>query len=268
MNDKCSLCGHQELKIHAVFDTPPATEIDYGFSPYHRELRECLVCGHFTNQYGSGIQLEKLYEGSYWDKTYEDKILTTFNKIMSLPKSSSDNQGRVNYICSFMREWDPNASLLLDIGSGLAVFPAVMKENGWDVTALDPDPKASEHARVNAGVDAMTADYLSENVEGFFDLITLNKVLEHVPDMVGMLAKTKSNLTPNGIVYVELPDGEAAIGSKEGCVREEFFVEHLCAFSIASYVLLAKSAGFEVLTCEKLVEPSGKYTIRGFLRPR
>ena len=28
---------------------------------------------------------------------------------------------------------------LLDVGSGLAVFPAVMKEMGWLCTALDPD---------------------------------------------------------------------------------------------------------------------------------
>jgi hypothetical protein len=66
----------------------------------------------------------------------------------------------------------------------------------------------------------------------------------------------------NGIVYVELPDGEAAIS--EGAGREEFFIEHYHAFSMSSAALLARCAGFTPLLIERLREPSGKFTLRVF----
>ena len=95
-----------------------------------------------------------------------------------------------------------------------------------------------------------------------FDLVTFNKVLEHVDDPVAMLASVARLLTPNGLVYVELPDGEAA--EAEGKEREEFLLGHKHVFSLASYALLIAKAGFELLTCERLREPSTKFTLRGF----
>ena len=46
------------------------------------------------------------------------------------------------------------------MGSGLCVFLHALKQAGWDGTALDPDPRAMEHARRVVGVEAMEAEYL------------------------------------------------------------------------------------------------------------
>ena len=64
-------------------------------------------------------------------------------------------------------------------------------------------------------------------------------------------------------MYVELPDGEAAI--VEGPEREEFLVEHLGVFSMASLSLLISQAGFQAQLIERVREPSTKYTLRAFL---
>ncbi len=79
------------------------------------------------------------------------------------------------------------------------------------------------------------------------------------------LAKSAKHLNPGGFVYVEVPDGEAAV--HEGPGREEFFIEHHHVFSAASLALLATRAGFNVQVIERLHEPSTKYTLRGFLIP-
>ena len=97
-----------------------------------------------------------------------------------------------------------------------------------------------------------------------YEAITFNKVLEHVADPVAMLAKSKDLLTDGGFVYVELPDGEEA--AKDGSEREEFAIDHIHIFSLDSTVLLARKAGFEVMSVERLQEPSTKYTLRAFLR--
>ena len=81
-----------------------------------------------------------------------------------------------------------------------------------------------------------------------------------------MLARATEDLNDSGFVYVEVPDGEAAV--QDGPGREEFFVEHWHVFSAASLALLASRAGFIVREIERIHEPSGKYTLRAFLTPR
>jgi hypothetical protein len=97
--------------------------------------------------------------------------------------------------------------------------------------------------------------------------VTFNKVLEHVEDPVAMLARSRDLLRPRGAVYVEVPDGELAARDPDGPNREEFFIEHLCAFSMTSLCLLAGRAGFVPVRAERLREPSGKYTLYAFLAP-
>ena len=70
-------------------------------------------------------------------------------------------------------------------------------------------------------------------------------------------------LAEGGTVYVELPDGEVA--ARFGPDREEFYIEHIHVFSMASLCLLAMRAGFDVRVATRLHEPSDKYTLVAFL---
>jgi trans-aconitate methyltransferase len=140
-----------------------------------------------------------------------------------------------------------------------------MRERGWKCFAIDPDPAAAEQARELAGAEAVAGDFFALEPPRRFALVTLNKVLEHVPDMIGMLERAKRWLAAGGLIYVELPDGEAAITDPLGAMREEFFVEHYCAFSAASYALLARQAALTLRRVDRVREPSGKYTLRGFM---
>ena len=49
-----------------------------------------------------------------------------------------------------------------------------------------------------------------------------------------------------------------------GQEREEFFIEHHDVFSAASVALLGARAGLEMEAVERLREPSGKFTLRGY----
>ncbi|MEO8706958.1 MAG: class I SAM-dependent methyltransferase, partial [Kofleriaceae bacterium] len=182
-------------------------------------------------------------------------------RIMQLPPERSDNTGRVARINAFAQ----NVGTILDVGSGLCVFLARMKDFGWTCTALDPDPRAARHATDTAGVTGL-AGSLPHPTLGQFDAITFNKVLEHVEDPVALLRLAHPHLADGGFVYIELPDGEAA--REAGFGREEFFVEHFHVFSLASVSLLAERAGFEARVIERLREPSGKFTLRAFLTTR
>jgi SAM-dependent methyltransferase len=256
------MCGGTELASVFRYDQPPPGETPFGLPPeqYEREYRRCATCGHFLAV--TSIDLGRLYSGDYVDATYSaDGIASSYERIMSLPLERSDNIQRIARI----RERLGDGRTVLDVGSGLAVFPARMKEAGWTCTALDPDPRAVDHAKTVVGVEAVRADFMEADDLGRFDLVTLNKVLEHVPEPAAMLARTREFLAEGGHVYMELPDGEAAAADPDGPNREEFFIEHLHVFSMSSMSLLADRAGLVTLCAERILEPSGKYTLFAFL---
>ena len=250
-----------------TYEAPPAgeTAFELGTQPYKRRYLCCRLCGHWYSDHN--MDLPNLYSGAYVDSTYGDRMRQTFDRILALPPEKSDNAGRVARILTFAASFflPGKTPTLLDVGSGLGVFSYRMKEAGWRCTALDPDPRASEHARTVVGVESVTGDFMAIDAERLktFDVITFNKVLEHVEDPVPLLTQAATRLNPGGFVYVEVPDGEAA--AVKGPGREEFFIEHHHVFSVISLAMMTSRTGFRIEALERLREPSTKYTIRAFL---
>lgn len=265
MTAPCGLCGAATETLRH-YTAPPVGETDFGLAPYARTLTRCPVCGHVENRHDMFDRLGG-YAGGYVDATYGDRLARTFRRIMDLPADRSDNRARVAAVDDYAAACLGGRHTLLDIGSGLAVFPAVMAERGWAATALDPDPRAATHADGLAGVRGLAGDFMTWTADRAYHLVSLVKVLEHVADMPAMLARLAAALAPGGVAYIEVPDGEGAVAGG-GPDREEFFVEHYCAFSTASLALLLAGSALRLDRLDRLVEPSGKYTLRAFCRCR
>ena len=262
------LCGRSNCETVHIYQAPPDGETRFApdaESAYRRELRRCIECGHFTSV-GSAVP-DALYNALYVDATYGSAGLRrAYDRIMGLPPERSDNTARVERVDTFARRRGPDGvRKLLDVGSGLGVFAAAMKARGWRVTGLDPDPRACGHARDVVGVEAVCSEFMTASGLDRFDVVSLNKVLEHVDDPIAMLKHTHSCLAPDGFVYLEVPDGPAAFA--DGPHREEFFIEHIHAFSRRSVEIMARRAGFAVAALEFIREPSTKYTILAMLLP-
>jgi SAM-dependent methyltransferase len=264
---RCACAGTFLSTLH-VYHQPPPGETTFPIDTcYRRELFRCALCAHYVLRHE--MNLSGLYLGGYSASTYgDDGIRKAFKRITALDPSKSDNVGRAERIVRFAGNHfgEVRTHTVLDVGSGLCVFLHRMKAHGWKGTAIDPDDRAVAHAREVVGVSAIHGEFMSAQGLGQFEVITFNKVLEHVTDPVAMLRHALPHVHPHGFVYVELPDGEAA-WREGGLEREEFFIEHHHAFSAASAILLAERSGFTPLLLERLREPSGKYTIRAFLKP-
>ncbi|MBF0409914.1 MAG: class I SAM-dependent methyltransferase [Candidatus Riflebacteria bacterium] len=172
-------------------------------------------------------------------------------------------------ISEYSNSYEKNVSdekmSVLDVGSGTGVFPFLMKESGWNVTASDPDGIACRHLTEKLQIKSVQGKFEELKLNNSFDLITFNKVIEHVIDPVGFLDKTSDLLdVRGGWLYIEVPDGEMA--SKCGYSRQEFFIDHFHVFSMASVALLANKHSFDLEKIERLREPSGKFTIRAFFK--
>lgn len=264
------MCGADRFtSVHTYFDPPEGEgRFAQAVGRYRREIFHCSLCRHFISVHA--FDVGELYGRDYVNATYGDAegLRAAFDRIVSLPPERSDNAARVARLLAYAREHFGDGTCsrsVLDVGSGLCVFLHRMKSAGWSCTALDPDARAVNHARFTVGVEAIHGDFMQVDPAARFDAITFNKVVEHVKDPVAMLNRGRSFLRSGGLVYVEVPDGEAA--AAEGFHREEFFIEHYHVFSPASLALLAARAGLRANTFERVREPSTKYTLRAFCTP-
>ena len=261
----CRFCKSNKALIKQ-FNRPPKGETNFGFLPYSRSLWQCTGCQHITNKHNFNIDTT-FYKKTYQRTTYKEKARSRFTELMSLPREQSDNRQRVNFIDNFWNDTQKNKEKsCLDVGSGLGVFPAVLKELNWDCVAIEPDPEACEIIREQIGIEVLSGDLIECQKIGEFNLICFNKVLEHTQNPKEMLLQSTSHLKSGGLLYIELPDGETAL-KESGPDREEFFVEHFDAYSRKSLELLMNSVRFKILTIDQVYEPSGKFTLRAFAMP-
>ena len=104
---------------------------------------------------------------------------------------------------------------LLDVGCGDGRFLALMRDAGWEVLGVENDPHAAEVARGCFGVPVI-APTLEEAClsDGSVDVITLNHVIEHVFDPVGLLSKCNRLLRTDGRLVVVTPNNQS-LGSRQ-----------------------------------------------------
>ena len=118
---------------------------------------------------------------------------------------------------------------LLDIGAGTGEFLLVAKNNGWNVTGIEPSDKAKGIA-INKGISF--AKDLESLADQSFDVITMWHVLEHVPNLEHQMAELKRLIKPNGTVIIAVPNFKSFDAKHYGAFWAAYDVPiHLWHFS-------------------------------------
>lgn len=137
---------------------------------------------------------------------------------------------------------------LLDVGCGNGEFLSIMRDAGWDVVGIEPDPAAAKEAEQQKipvlGVSLAQANLPTES----FDAITLNHVIEHVYEPVGLLRECGRLLKPEGKIVIMTPN----LNSEGHATYSEYWVHldpprHLYLFSHKTLQTCCDSAGLETL---------------------
>tara|TARA_B100001175_G_C19506826_1_gene641366 strand:- start:1501 stop:2337 length:837 start_codon:yes stop_codon:yes gene_type:complete len=268
-NISCPICEQKKLKSKFTYKKPPKNEVDFGIplKKYYREYLKCKICGHFYSTV-KNLNPETLYKGDFNNSIYMENFNKTFQRIIKLPKKNSDNFYRVKKIDNFCKKFfkDYKNISILDVGSGLGVFPYAIKKKGLKIDCIDPDQKSVDHLNNKLKIKAICGDFLKIRNKKKYNVVTFNKVLEHVQNPSSLLNHTKGFLQKNSLVYIELPDGELASISQKGKFCEEFFIDHIHVFSATSLSLLIKNSGFKLISMSRYVEPSNKITISAFCK--
>jgi len=259
----CNFCKNEKFKLKFLYTNKPKKETYFGIKDkdYKRCYIKCSNCKHLYSILS--FDLNNLYKKIYSEKTYGKKIYQTFQKIINLPKKKSDNFYRVRRILKFFNSKNIFVKNLIDIGSGTGVFPYSMLKNNYNITCVEPDKNLSKHLKKNLNLKVITQDIFKHIFKKKYDVITLNKVLEHVNDPFKFMKKLNSILKDKGIIYLEVPDVYKA--AKYGLDREEFYVEHIHGFSKKSLLHLFNKTKFKIIEIKSIKESSEKFTIYCFL---
>jgi SAM-dependent methyltransferase len=141
---------------------------------------------------------------------------------------------------------------VLDLGAGDGTFAAVLRDAGCEVVAVDVAEEALRRAR--ARVPGLDARRVEEGAplpldEDAVDVVWAGEVLEHVADVVGLLAEVRRVLRWGGRLLVTTPyHGRVSVAALALAGRLDAHfdprADHLRFFTARTLRALLEDAGF------------------------
>ena len=103
-----------------------------------------------------------------------------------------------------------NPGRALDIGAGRGIASYALAKDGWEVTALEPDPShlvgagAIHHLKEETGTSIQVVSEWGESLpfdEGAFDVVFCRQALHHARDLHTFCREAHRVLRPGGLFY-------------------------------------------------------------------
>lgn len=169
-------------------------------APEPKTICLCKICGLRWTYLPEDVDAEALYS----DEVYAvvDNRKSIFERIIF---------SEAKKVLAKARKIYPKAKSLLDFGSGKGQFMAVAKDAGWRGLGIETATERADFARKNYQVDVRREFYAGGKIgDGNFDFITLNHVLEHLPEPLTLVSELLiANLNPDGLAYIEVPRADS-----------------------------------------------------------
>jgi 2-polyprenyl-3-methyl-5-hydroxy-6-metoxy-1,4-benzoquinol methylase len=212
----------------------------FGHTGYYT-LRQCESCEHcFVEKSFSNEELARLYTSHYQRSHFEVSHFTPVRKIGGF-RGWLNGENQAAYC------WVPPGVRVLDVGCGVGETLAYHASRGCDAYGLEVDENV-RHIADSLGLNIAIGTLESHPYESnFFDYITMDQVVEHLPEPVSTLKEAYRILKPEGRLILSTPNCQ---GWGRKVFRRRWInwhtPYHLNLFSKKSIAIAAKQAGFEV----------------------
>ncbi len=240
-NLTCHICGSKKIEYFKSYEELYRVTSDS--KPWYKygNLLMCLTCGNiqkFINKKWEDEvnEIYKNYTLYYHSNTYDQLI---FDQDSGLSKHRSEIL--VNCLLNRISNI-PLSGKLLDFGCGrgalLRAFNRIRPD--WLLFGCEIGEKNRIEVESLPGVKAYYSNGIEE-IEDNFDFISLNHVLEHVPNPKILLSNIRNKLLPTGFLIIELPD----INSN---LFDILVTDHCTHFSIKTLSQLVTVCGYNIIT--------------------
>jgi SAM-dependent methyltransferase len=267
----CSICGGRLINTLVEITKPDRFERHVGIpaTPYKRKWIECNLCGSGSNIYcsRSSVSVSALANAYYEVDLGHTNISDRFIMLSRLPRGQSDNIGRVTRILEWLSNYRSGSVDVLDIGAGTGIFLSRLLSDGGHrisrAVGVEPDTLAARHLESLDQFEVINESFpISKELEPF-DLITLNKVLEHIEDPIEFLRSILLYIKDqSGLLYVEVPD--VLTSSFRDSTNNILGSLHRHLYSPEGLAIALRKSSWMPLRVERFTEPSGKLSIYAF----
>ena len=136
---------------------------------------------------------------------------------------------------------------VLDLGCGNGYLLRNLASLGWMVCGLDSDPAAISVVNELLGPVGQVGEIGTVSFDRDFDVITMNHVIEHLPDPITTLRHCLSKLRTGGRIVVQTPNVDGWGARRFGSAWVHLDPpRHLYLFSPTTLQRVAEEAGFIV----------------------
>lgn len=140
---------------------------------------------------------------------------------------------------------------LLDVGAGTGDFLLASKNNGWEITGVEPNHDARMRAR-DKKIELLPGLEALPGIK--YQVITLWHVLEHLPDLENQILKLVWHLEETGTLLIAVPN----FNSFDAKYYNEFWAaydtpRHLWHFSRRAIEKLFLKHGLKVIRTKPLI---------------
>lgn len=144
----------------------------------------------------------------YWASALEHDVASTAAPDEEYDLVSYEHTRRANYlrILGLLARRHPPGSSLLELGCADGLFLDLAREhNGYTTLGIEPNTKMMAGNKLGQQIlQGFFPDVLAGRTDRF-DVIALNCVFEHVPDVDAMLDAFAAHLAPGGSVMLNVP---------------------------------------------------------------
>ena len=140
------------------------------------------------------------------DTYYPDNYHELPKSTKELDSSSRDEKFKVDIVNRFAV-----GKRLLEIGASFGGFSYLAKKAGYEVNAVEMNPKCCKFLKEVIEINAIQSDDPVEALEHEkpYDVIALWHVIEHLPDAWSVLDMAYGKLKPGGIMIIASPNPDA-----------------------------------------------------------
>ena len=262
----CVVCGSTRGDIVSSYDHPDAYEqlVNVSSEGYWRHWVSCERCGLLRAEFSRDPKiLHTIYEEQYRSVDSglrSSTVEALFLKISAIPPEKSETHFRVDWLLNSLDVLQRSNMItlssspkLLDVGGASGVFAHAMKEKGFKTAVLDPsvDGKFIEQY----GVEYQQGYFGQTPLTQEYDVLSFLYVLEHLDDPGEILDVAKACLSPQGLLFFELPD--ASVVNFGDSDHDAYNSCHLWLFGSYQITSLLQKHGFSVLGLQRYISVRG-----------